>query len=161
MRIKASFIGLLLCVLGLGLVAAPAQATDAQIKKVIKQQEAKLKPMLEDFEKAGDAIEGPEDFAAVQKEVTKLRKGLTSYRKALAKVSGSTADGKKAKTKLLAAIKEMDRGFEDFEEFLEKAGEGASTSELSAAEKAMEKRFDKAEKLEDQALKLLGLPADD
>lgn len=156
---KLPFVALMLFAVGL-LAAAPAQASDASLKKVIKQQEKKLKPLLEEFEKAGESLESEGTFKDVKREVTDVRKGIAAYKKAVTNTSGSSADGKKARTKLLAAIKEMDRGFEDFETFIAEAEDG-DKSGLKAAEKKFEARFEKAEKLEDQAMKLLGVESED
>lgn len=161
MKFKVPFVfALLLAMVGL-VAASPAQASDAQLRKVIKQQEAKVKPVLEKFEKAGDDLETPEDFEKVTAAAGEVRDALKAYRKALAPISGSTADGKKAKTKLRSALKQIDLAYAELERFFEKAGDGASKSELEASEKTFERKAEKAEKLEDEAMKLLGIESDD
>lgn len=160
MRFKVPFVLTLLLAMA-GLVAAgPAQASDAQLRSMVKQQEKKVKSVLEDFEKTSDDIESKKDFQKVAEAAGEVRDAIQGYRKALAPVSGSTANGKKGKTKLRAALKQLDLAFAELQEFFAQ-GDDATKAELEASEKKFERKADKGEKLEDEALKLLGIESDD
>jgi len=157
MKFKVPFVfALLLAMVGL-VAAAPAQASDAQLRKVVKQQEKKSEPATKKFVEVAESIEDPSDLEEVQQASEELRSALATYRKAVTPVKTSSSKGKQGKTKLLSALKEMTTGLTQFESFIDKAQGGASKSELESARKKFQKHLDKSEKLGDEALELLGI----
>lgn len=154
---KLPIVALLLTALGFGLVtAAPVQASDAGVRKVVKRHQARVAPLAEKFRKADQAVKSSADIPAAAEAAGNLRQGLRKYKNALTDAKAVSAKVKRGKKQLLTAIREFDLGLVEYQGLVELAGTGASEEQIKASLETINKRIAAAAEDEEAALKTLG-----
>lgn len=154
---KLPIVGLLLAALGLGLVAAaPVEASDAGVRKVVKRHQARVAPLAEAFRKADQAVQSSADIPAAAEAAGKMRQGLRKYKNALTDAKAVSSKVKRGKKQLLTAIREFDLGLVEYQGLVKMAQTGATEDQIKASLETINKRISEAAKDEESALRTLG-----
>jgi len=139
---------------GLG-VAAPAQASDASLRRVIKAQEQKDDALSTDFAAAVGGVESAVGRERAKTAVTRLKAAVTRLRAAVAKERATTARVRRGRTQYLAAVSRFITGLATFEQ-----GLSAFDPDAPAKAKQLFKRsaaqLASASARRDKAAKLIG-----
>lgn len=98
---------------------APAQASDASLRKVVTQQEKKLDVKAEAFAKASDDVTSAVGRESALTAVTELKSAARRLRTAVVKEKASTTKVKRARTQYLAAVDRYVTGLKTFDQGLE------------------------------------------
>lgn len=103
-----------------GLVTgAPAQASDASLRKAIIKQEKRIEPEAMRFTKAVKdpySAVGIEEFTAA---LADLRAGVRSYKKAVVKEKATSAKVKRGRTQFVAALSDASKALTTYREGLQ------------------------------------------
>ncbi len=102
---------------GLG-VAAPAQASDASLRKAIRAQEKKFDVAAEDFAKASENVESAVGREQATTSLLKLKQATTRLRTTVAKERATTARVKRGRTQYLSAFASVLTGITTFQQGL-------------------------------------------
>jgi hypothetical protein len=151
---------LVMVVCAAGLVgAAPAQATDAGLRKVVKRHEARVVPLAKKFSAADQALATAPDTSAASAADQALRVGLRHFKQAVVPIKTQTSRTALAKKRLLKALREFDLGLVEYQTLLDKLNGGESKDALKQSFVTLNKRIAAAAKNEAAALALLGIKA--
>lgn len=129
---------------------APAQASDAGLRKVVVQQEQRLAPVAEEFT---EAVKTPTSAVGIERlsaALKDLRAQTSSYRKAVTKVRTETTRVRRGRADLVVALGRVSAALTIYGDGLqlvldEKAGQAKTTfTRAAAALKAANVRVDRA-----------------
>jgi hypothetical protein len=155
MKTKAMSIALATVALGVTSVA-PAQASDAGLRKTVKRYEHRVSPQAKAFGEADAALASATDTNAASAAAGAFRKGLHGYKLALVPIKTQTTRAAAGKKQMLTAIREFDIGLVEYQKLLDEVNGGAPKDSLKSSFVTLNKRFKEAAKDEVSALKLLG-----
>ncbi len=98
---------------------APAQASDASLRKVVTQQEEKVDVAADDFAEASEDTVSAVGRDQALKAVTKLKTAVRRQRTAVVKEKATSSRLKRARTQYLAAVDRFSTGLKTFGQGLE------------------------------------------
>jgi hypothetical protein len=158
--LKGSWKLVVIVLCGVGLVGtAPAQASDAGLRRVVKRQEARVVPLAKKFSAADKALATAPDTSAASAADQALRVGLRRFKNAVVPIKTQTPRAALAKKRLLKALREFDLGLVQYQTLLDKLNGGESKDSLKQSFVTLNKRIAAAAKNETAALTLLGIKA--
>ena len=134
---------------------APAQASDASLRKVIKAQERKVDVVAEDFAKASEDVESAVGRERATTAVGKLKTAVSRLRTAAVKEKATTAKVKRGRTQYLAAITSFSTGLKTFEQGIE-AFDPDAPAKAEQLFKRSAAQLKSASAKKDKAAKLIG-----
>jgi spermidine/putrescine-binding protein len=98
---------------------APAQASDASLRKAVIQQEKKVDAVADDFAEASEDAVSAVGRDQALKAVTKLKTAVRRQRAAVVKEKATSSRLKRARTQYLAAVTRYATGLKTFGQGLE------------------------------------------
>jgi hypothetical protein len=134
---------------------APAQASDAGLRKVVKVQEATVAPLARAFQQADAALTAGSDTNTVSAAAGTFRKGLRTFKTAVVPIKTESSRSALGKKRLLSAIREFDLGLIEYQSLLDKVNGGASRGSVQSSFQTLNRRFREAAADEASALRLL------
>lgn len=134
---------------------APAQASDASLRKVIRTQERKVDVAAEAFAKTTEEVESAIGRERATTAVGKLKTAVSRLRTAAAKEKATTAKVKRGRTQYLAAITSFSTGLKTFEQGIE-AFDPDAPAKAEVLFKRSAAQLKSATSKRDRAAKLIG-----
>ena len=139
--------------------AAPAQASDASLRKAIRAQEKKVDVVADDFVDVAGGVESAVGRERARTAVTKFKAAVARLRTTVAKERATTARVKRGRTQYLAAISSLRAGLTTFDQGLE-AFDPDAPAKAAQLFKRSAAQLKSAVAKRDKAAKLIGgLPA--
>lgn len=135
-----------LLVAALCVFAAPAaQASDASLKRAVKNGAEKFENAVERYDKAVDEVETESDLDNLASATKRLSRATSTYHKTVKAEQADSSKLKTARTKFLDALSTYKRGLDK----LVKGIEAKSESQINSAKRTIQssgKKFEEAAK---------------